>query len=62
VGHLKQLADKHHWPGGGRPVKIWGDSWSFDIAESEYDNQTALSPNTVKEKGLNSKTTFVIQK
>jgi len=26
------------------PVKIHGDSYSFDIAESKYDNQTALSP------------------
>jgi hypothetical protein len=26
------------------PVKIQGDSYSFDIAESEYDNQISLSP------------------
>ena len=30
------------------PVKIQGDSYSFDIAESEYDNQIALSPTSVK--------------
>jgi len=26
------------------PVKIQGDSYSFDISESEYDKQIALSP------------------
>ena len=30
------------------PVKIQGVSYSFDIAESEYDNQIALSPSNVK--------------
>jgi len=29
-------------------VKIPVDSSSFDIAESEYDNQIALSPTSVK--------------
>jgi hypothetical protein len=32
-------------------VKIQGDSYSFDIAESDYDNQIALSPTNVKGKG-----------
>ena len=30
------------------PGKIHVDSYSFDIAESEYDNQIALSPTSVK--------------
>jgi hypothetical protein len=30
------------------PVKIQGNSYSFDVAESEYDNQIALSPTIVK--------------
>jgi hypothetical protein len=29
-------------------VKNQGDSYSFDIAESDYDNQIALSPTRVK--------------
>jgi len=29
------------------PDKIQGDSYDFDIAESEYDNQIALSPTNV---------------
>ena len=44
------------------PVKIQGDSYSFDIAESKYYKWIAPSPSSVKEKGLNSKTTFVIKK
>jgi hypothetical protein len=34
------------------PVKILGDSYSFDIGESEYDNQIALSPTKVMEEGI----------
>jgi hypothetical protein len=34
------------------PVKIQGNSYSFDIAESEYDNQIALSPANVKGEGI----------
>jgi hypothetical protein len=30
------------------PLKIQGDSYSFDIAESKYDKQIALSPTSVK--------------
>jgi len=37
------------------PVKIQGDSYSFDIAESEYDNQIALSPTNVMEEGIKLK-------
>jgi hypothetical protein len=37
------------------PVKIQGDSYSFDISESEYDNQIALSPTNVKEEGIKLK-------
>jgi hypothetical protein len=44
------------------PVKIQGDSYSFEIAKSKYDNQIALSPTSVKEKRLNSEATFVIKK
>jgi hypothetical protein len=47
---------------GGIPVKMQGDFYSFDIAESEYNNRIVLSPTEVKEKGLNLKTTFVIKK
>jgi hypothetical protein len=39
-----------------------GDSYSFDMAESKYDNQITLPPTNVKGKGLHSKTTFVIKK
>jgi hypothetical protein len=44
------------------PVKIECDFYSFDIAESEYDSQIALSPAAVKENGLNSEIIFVIIK
>ena len=30
------------------PVKIQGNSYSFEAAESEYDNQIPLSPTSVK--------------
>jgi hypothetical protein len=42
------------------PFKIYGDSYNFDIAKSEYDKHITLSPTGVKEKGLNFKTTSVI--
>jgi len=29
-------------------VKMQGDSYNFDIAESEYGNKTALSPTNIK--------------
>jgi len=37
------------------PVKIQGDSYNFDIAESEYENQIALSPTNVKGEGMKLK-------
>jgi len=37
------------------PVKIQGDSYDFDIAESEYDNQIALSPTSVNGEGTELK-------
>jgi hypothetical protein len=37
------------------PVKIQGDSYDFDIDESEYDNQIALSPTNVKGEGTELK-------
>ena len=37
------------------PVKLQGDSYSFDIAESEYDYQIALSPANVKRGGIKLK-------
>jgi len=43
------------------PVKIQGDCYSFYIVESEYDNQITILATKVKEKGLNSKTTFIIK-
>jgi hypothetical protein len=39
-----------------------GDSYSFDIAEYEYDNQIALSPTNTKEERIKLKTIFVIKK
>jgi hypothetical protein len=38
--------------GGGLPVKIQGVPYSSETAESKYENQTASSPTSVKEKGL----------
>jgi hypothetical protein len=35
------------------PIKIQGGSYSFVIAESEYDNQITQSPTNVKGKGIN---------
>jgi hypothetical protein len=35
------------------PVKVQGDSYSFDTAESEYDNQLPHHPATLKERILN---------
>lgn len=31
------------------PVKIWGDSYSFDFADSEHDNQIAHHPPMLRE-------------
>jgi len=36
-------------------VKIQGNSYTFDIAESEYDNQNAMSPVNVKGEGIKVK-------
>jgi hypothetical protein len=44
------------------PVKILGDSYDFDIDESEYDNQIALSLTNVKGEGTDLKTMSVIKK
>jgi hypothetical protein len=44
------------------PVKIQGHSNSFDIAESEYDNQVALSPTNVTAGGIKLKNYVVIKK
>ena len=44
------------------PVKNQGDSYTSDIAESEYDNQIVLSPTSLKEEKIKLKnTTFVIK-
>ena len=43
----------------GLPVRIQGDSYSFVIAESEYDNQIAPSPTNVKEKGIKLKNIYI---
>jgi hypothetical protein len=37
------------------PVKIQGDSNSFDIAESKYENQIALSRTNMKTEGIKFK-------
>jgi len=37
------------------PVTTQGDSYSFGIAESECDNQIALSPAIVKEERIKFK-------
>ena len=34
-------------------VKLQSVSYSFDIADSEYDNQIALSPTIIKREGTN---------
>jgi len=39
-----------------------GDSYSFDITESEYDNQIVLSYTIVKEKRLKSKSYIGMRK
>ena len=44
------------------PLKIRGDSYSFDIAESEYISQIDPTHSNVMEKGLNLKITLVITK
>jgi hypothetical protein len=40
--------------GKSLPVKIQGDSYSFDIVETKYDNQITLSP-TNKGQGVKLK-------
>ena len=37
------------------PVKIQGDSYTFDIAESEYNNQIAPSPTIVMDEKIKFK-------
>jgi hypothetical protein len=44
------------------PLKIQGDSHSFDIAESKHENQIALSPTNIKGERIKLKATFVIKK
>jgi hypothetical protein len=39
------LVSKHFF--SPLPVKILGNSYSFDTADSEHDNQIALSPTDV---------------
>jgi len=53
---LGEERGKHH------PVKIQGNSYSSDIAESEYDNQIAVSPTNIKENELIPKTMFIVNK
>ena len=49
VGQIKLLS-----------VKFVIDYFSFDFAEYDYDNQSALSTTKFKENCLNSKPTYVI--
>jgi hypothetical protein len=44
------------------PVKTRGDSYSFDIADAEYNNQIALTLTNDKMKELNSKNITVVKK
>jgi hypothetical protein len=45
------------------PGKIQGNSCSLDIAEYDYDNQSALSPTSVKGEGIKfKKITLVIKR
>jgi hypothetical protein len=44
------------------PVKIQGDYYNFDIAESEYDNQSALPPTSVKGEGIQLQNYFCNKK
>ena len=62
MSHIYLLTDNSGRQKNSLPVKIQGDSYSFNVAESKYDDQISLSHTNVKEKGLNTKTMFVIQK
>jgi hypothetical protein len=42
--HITPVSKKFFFP---FPVKILGDSYSSDIADSKHDNQLALSPTDV---------------
>jgi hypothetical protein len=44
------------------PFTVKGDTYSFDTAESQHDNQIAQSPTNFREGGFNKKTRFVIKK
>jgi hypothetical protein len=59
MNKLHWSAKKNFFP---LPVKVQGDSYSLDIAESEYDNQIALSPTNFKEGRTVSKSMFLIKK
>jgi len=37
------------------PVTVQGNSYTFDIAESEYDNQIAMPRTNVKGEGIKLK-------
>jgi len=58
---IRWLVLELHWSGINKslPFKIYAGSYSFDVAESEFDNEIALSPSSVKDKGLNPETAFV---
>jgi hypothetical protein len=43
------------------PLKVVSDSFSFDTAEYDFDNQIALLTHYFKEKYWNLKTTYVIK-
>ena len=44
------------------PVKIQGDYYNFDIADSEYYNQIVLPPTSVKGQGIKSQNYFCNKK
>jgi hypothetical protein len=54
---FEATTDNIGWPNKKKfiPVKIQGDSNSFDTVEFEYDNQIAPSPTNVKEERIKLK-------
>ena len=54
--HHPYNTGRHPLPQKSPPVKIQGDSYSFDTAESENGNQISLIPTNFKVEGIKIKT------
>jgi hypothetical protein len=55
---LTKPLDRLHWSANRKKNRFlfkFSDSYNFDIDESEYDNQIALSPTNVKGGGIKLK-------